>query len=108
MASARAEMGLPPLEAPTPFDENSFGLNYPIQYIMQTWSMLRNHGILPRAGGFNDQDARWIEDIMQINALYASVVEEIRPEAENRMTPINRFDRQPALSFEEAFLNGEQ
>lgn len=37
------------------------GLYYPLSYVLRTWIYLREYGVLPEAGGLNDQDWRLIE-----------------------------------------------
>lgn len=38
---------------------------------LQDWSVLKHYKVLPRAGGWYDQDAEWRHDIMVISNLYA-------------------------------------
>jgi hypothetical protein len=62
MADTDKEPEDPPLD---------FGFNYPLSYIVETSSVFLNHGILPNAGGWDDQDAAWTEDFLLFMTGYA-------------------------------------
>lgn len=48
------------------------GLYYPLNYAVQTWLNFKEHGILPAAGAWDDQDWRLVEcDWLVVGARYA-------------------------------------
>lgn len=44
-------------------------LNYPLSYALATWADYRR-GLLPRAGGLDDQDVGWYADMQAITRRY--------------------------------------
>lgn len=56
---------------PQPDIENdTFGLHYPLPYAISTWQRYREHGLLPAAGGYDDQLAVWVEDMNMLDGRY--------------------------------------
>ena len=53
-----------------------WGLNLPFDFALQSWEMLRQHGILPDSGGLLDQDPDWLADMRTLNARYNAAVRE--------------------------------
>jgi hypothetical protein len=45
------------------------------------WWAYRQHGILPRAGGYLDQPAAWWDTVRVLNIWYSTIVDEVREEA---------------------------
>jgi hypothetical protein len=61
-------------------DDDLPGLYYPLHYAVQTWVNFKEHGILPEAGGWNDQDWRLVEcDWIVIGNRYARANRHLYP-----------------------------
>jgi hypothetical protein len=41
---------------------DDYEFNFPREYAVSTWHQYRVHGVLPEAGGWNDQPSRLVED----------------------------------------------
>lgn len=54
-------------------DDEDFGLNNPRDYALRTWYDYNEHGLLPEAGGINDQDPLWYDDIHTLNLRYSTI-----------------------------------
>lgn len=52
------------------------GFNYPMDYLIRTYSWLKQFHVLPEAGGLNDQDALWIADIELYSGMRAQASRE--------------------------------
>ena len=51
-------------------DDDDFGLHYPMAYVIKTWMAYRNWGILPSAGGYDDQDEMLMQDWQTLTIRY--------------------------------------
>jgi len=72
---ARSELG--ESEDPEDTDEDT-GFYYPIGYLLRTWEAYRQFGVLPDAGGINDQCPRWWDDVQTMNRLYIAAIARIK------------------------------
>lgn len=43
---------------------------YPLNYALQTWADWTKHGLLPKPGGYDAQDAAWTADMQTITRRY--------------------------------------
>lgn len=48
-------------------DNEDFGFNYPVDYVIRTWQVYLNMRILPRFGGYDDQDEQLMNDWQTLN-----------------------------------------
>lgn len=56
------------------------GLYYPVNYAVQTWLNFKEHGILPDAGAWSDQDWRLVEcDWLVVGDRYARMQRTLYP-----------------------------
>lgn len=61
-------------------DDPLAGFFYPLDYVLMTWQEKRNHGILPEAGGLNNQDWRLVyHDWPLLNQRYNRLMEMLYP-----------------------------
>lgn len=58
------------------------GFYFPIIYLMRTWDAYRSFGVLPDAGGINDQNPRWWDDINRLNRRYAYIKQQLQMQQE--------------------------
>lgn len=58
-------------------------LNYPPSYALQTWHDYRNFGLLPEAGGINDQCPLWYADMHALNRRYAYLLYQHREQGDD-------------------------
>lgn len=69
---ARAELLLPPEDDDDILPEDD-GFFYPIDYLIKTWDAYRSYGVLPAAGGIDDQDPKWWQDINRLSSRFALI-----------------------------------
>lgn len=52
---------------------SDWGLNLPVDYALQTFQVwyLSDYKVLPEAGGWNDQDAQWRDDMLTLLSVKA-------------------------------------
>lgn len=50
-------------DAEPPPDPGDFGFSLPVSYVLTTAELFINKGLLPTAGGWDDQDEAWREDL---------------------------------------------
>lgn len=60
------------------------GLYYPIAYVLRTWEAYRQFGVLPEAGGINDQCPRWWDDVQTMNRRYVAAAARLRSDQETQ------------------------
>lgn len=66
---------------PTTAPPKDYQFHYPRWYVLKTWHQYRNHGVLPEAGGWNDQPARLVNDDWgYLNWCYTYAMEQVRGE----------------------------
>jgi len=53
-------------------------LNYPRELALQSWNMLRQHGIMLEPGGLMEQDPQWLADIRTLNARYNAAIKRVK------------------------------
>lgn len=51
-------------------DDEDMGLNFPLSYALTTWNAFRQFGVLPKVGGYNDQDKQLMEDWSTLSRRY--------------------------------------
>lgn len=56
-----------------------FGFYHDKFTVLEVWDVWREHGTLPNAGGWLDQDEQWRKDLLQMDRLYAEAWLEQRP-----------------------------
>jgi hypothetical protein len=56
--------------------DEDFGLHYPFAYVAQTWQAYRRFGVLPVAGGYNDQDEFLMQDWQTLDTRYQLKLQE--------------------------------
>lgn len=49
------------------------GLYYPFDYVIETYDVFNNFGVMPEPGGYNDQDPHWWHDIRTIRRRLAHI-----------------------------------
>lgn len=54
------------------------GFYFPIDYLLRTWDAYRNHGVLPDAGGINDQNPKWWVDINRLARRFALIKRDLK------------------------------
>jgi len=69
---ARADLGKDDDDAPDEFQD--WKLHYPLDFALQSWNMLRQHGIMPEPGGLLDQAPDWLADMRTLNARYNAAI----------------------------------
>lgn len=57
-----------------------FRLNYPLNYALHTWADYHRHGLMPRPGGYNEQDPAWVADMQAVTRRYNWHVRQLRDE----------------------------
>lgn len=63
---------------PIPEPPEDYIFNFPRAYAVETWQQYRNHGTLPRAGGWDDQPAGLVSDDWgYLNWVYAYASQEV-------------------------------
>lgn len=81
--------GAPPevlraLEVETPASTldltDDFGLFHPLEYAWSTWRRYREHGLLPREGGYDDQFLAWQADVNALDGRYFKHWEDAKAE----------------------------
>jgi len=68
--SLLGETDAPP---PAPVD---FGFRLPVDYVLTTAELFITKGILPNAGGWDDQDEAWREDLSTFLRVYNALAHE--------------------------------
>lgn len=58
------------------------GFYFPLDYLMRTWDAYRNFGVMPEAGGINDQNPRWWDDINRLNRRYSLIKRNLEAQQE--------------------------
>ena len=72
----RAELGK---DDDDPLDEYyEWDLNYPRDIALESWSMLRNHGIMLEPGALMDQDPKWLADVRTLNGRYNAAARRVK------------------------------
>ncbi len=78
---ARRDLGLPaPAGEPVDFT----GVMMPYEQMLELYSLLRHYGVMPEAGGWYDQEARYRSAMLLCMGLYADAVVEVKAELENK------------------------
>lgn len=61
-----------------PSDPGDFGFRLPVGYVLTTAELFINKGILPKPGGWDDQDEDWKDDLQTFLRVYNAVAHEVR------------------------------
>lgn len=56
--------------------EDVFGLYYPLWYAFDTWAEHNDHGLYPRAGGYDEQDWQLMQDWKTLDRRYGKAFRE--------------------------------
>ncbi len=56
--------------APPPASTGDFGFYHDWTLVLEVWDVWREHGTLPGAGGWLDQDEHWRRDLLTMDRLY--------------------------------------
>jgi hypothetical protein len=56
-------------EAAEPVEPGDFGFILPWPYVLETGAQYFRHGVLPRAGGWDDQEEDWKTDIRTLTII---------------------------------------
>lgn len=62
------------------------GFYFPIDYLLKTWDAYRSHGVLPDAGGINDQNPKWWSDINRLGRRFAHIKRDMQEDKEAQDT----------------------
>lgn len=62
-----------------PREVDDFGFYYPLEYVLETGQLLVNYRIMPKAGGWDEQDYWWKEDMLTYLAGLARAKWDARP-----------------------------
>jgi len=69
------------VDAAIPDDD---GLYYPLDYVIETYDVFRNFGVMPESGGYNDQDPHWWHDIRTIQRRISLIKSRLRNELDEK------------------------
>ncbi len=62
---------------------DDFGFYHPVDYVIHTWQMYLNMRLLPRMGGYDDQDELLMQDWQTLNRRMAYLKRKVNGEDED-------------------------